>query len=418
MRQVHGFAEFRLGTPVVVAAFLGIGLGLSPVPFYTIGILAPELARAFGWNFGQIFAGITVTTVSVILCSPLVGLLVDRFGVRRVALTSVVLFSLSFMALSLSNGSLLLFYVNWALIASLGSGTLPITWTRAVNNRFDQRRGLALGLALMGSGIFGYLIKPFVAWVIAGWGWRAAFVAIGTLPLLIALPVGMLAFHDAGPASQNAVERRAAIAARQAATPGLTTRESFASWRFWLIAVAFVPVSFAVGGPIPNLENILKLDHFARADVVSLASLIGLSVVIGRTAGGWLIDKFWAPAVALFLLGLPAAACWLLAHGPLSYRATALSIGCIGFAAGVEFDLLAFLVARYFGMKHYGVIYGALYSFFALGAGVAPMVFGMMFDRSHSYTTPMELSAVLLAGGAILLLALGKYPILPSPLAE
>jgi len=86
-------------------------------------------------------------TVLILGASPVVGFLADRYGVRRVALTSLVLFATSFGALAASNGSLLLFYLNWALIALLGAGTLPITWTRPVNNSFEVHKGLALGLS-------------------------------------------------------------------------------------------------------------------------------------------------------------------------------------------------------------------------------------------------------------------------------
>ena len=102
--------EFKAGWPLVMAAMLGIGLGLSPVPFYTIGMLAPELVKAFGWNFGQVMAGLSVMTFSVMAVAPFVGLLADRFGVRWVTLGSVLAFGLSFMAFALNNGSLILFY--------------------------------------------------------------------------------------------------------------------------------------------------------------------------------------------------------------------------------------------------------------------------------------------------------------------
>jgi MFS family permease len=97
--------------------------------------------------------GILYSTIAVIVCSPAVGLLADHFGVRKVALVSVALFGLSFMAFSLSNGSLTLYYATWASVAVLGTGTLPITWTRAVNNWFDLRKGFALGLCLLGTGL-------------------------------------------------------------------------------------------------------------------------------------------------------------------------------------------------------------------------------------------------------------------------
>ena len=166
---------------------------------------------------------------------------------------------------------------------------------------------------------------------------------------------------------------------------------------------------WGVGGPIPNMENIVKTAGFSGPDIVSLVSLIGLSVIAGRVVGGWLIDRFWAPGIAFFMLSAPALACWMFAHGDLTYATAAGSIILIGFAAGVEYDLMAFLVARYFGLKSYGAIYGSLYGFFALGAGIGPVVFGRAFDATGNYDGPLMLSASLLVAGAVLLLLLGRY---------
>ena len=124
---LDGSQEFRRGWGVVLAALLGIGLGLSPVPFYTIGMLAPELNKAFGWAFSAMMMGLPIMTLGVLVASPLVGLLADRFGVRRVALSSIVLFSLSFMAFGLNPGSITLFYLNWAVMSVVGAGPLPVT---------------------------------------------------------------------------------------------------------------------------------------------------------------------------------------------------------------------------------------------------------------------------------------------------
>ena len=404
-----GSSEFRLGWGVVLSALVGIGLGLSPVPFYTIGMLAPELHKAFGWEFGAIMGGLPIMTLGVLVASPAVGMLADRFGVRQVALISIVLFSLSFMSFALSNGSIELFYLNWGVMALCGAGTLPVTWTRAVNNRFDRHKGLALGLSLLGTGLFGFFVKPLTAWLILAYGWRSAYLVVGAMPLLLALPIAYFFFHDVEHVGEDAAQRRASAALRSQATPGLTMRQALRDWRFWCLAIAFMLIAFAGGGPIPNMENILKVAGFQRDDVVSLVALIGLSVIAGRVIGGWLIDRFWAPGVAFLLLSLPAIACWLLAGGELSLASAQLSIMLIGFAAGVEYDLMAFLVARYFGLKSYGAIYGALYGFFALGAGIGPVIFGKSFDRNGSYSEVLLMSALLLLAGSASLLALGRY---------
>lgn len=397
----HCRGEFRHSWPVVLASVLGIGLGLSPLGFYTVGIFAPILVNNFGWSFGQIFFGITVQTACVAVLAPFCGALSTKYGARPVALTSVVLFALSFMAFALSNGSLTFFYVLWGAQGVLGLGTLPMTWTRGINQRFEIHKGLALGIAMAGTGTFGLISKPMTAWFIALWGWRGAYVALGALPLLIALPVGYLCFREAAAAG---------VTSAAAPATGITTGQAVRNWRFWLLALVLIPVSFAIAGPIPNMENILHLKGFEHGDIVGLTSLIGLSAIVGRLLGGWLLDLFWAPAVAVLILGLPCLSLWLLSLPQLTSAEAAAAICLIGFSVGVEYDIVAYLTARYFGLRSYATIYAMLYVCFAVGAGFAPPVFGWAFDLSGSYTPILRICLVVLALAALSLLSLGRYP--------
>ena len=400
-----GAQEFRRGWGVVLAAILGIGLGLSPIPIYTFGVFAPHLAAEFGWSMGQIMSGLAVTTFMVAWAGPVAGLLAVRYGSRAVALASSLLFGLAVCALAFSNGSLTLFYVTWAVISIVGAGTLPMTWTRPVNRSFDLHKGLALGLSMIGSGLFGMASKPYLAWAIETQGWRGAYVALGLLPILIAVPVGFILFREprimeAGGAGRGAGER---------SEGGLTLGEAARDWRFWLLAVALFPISFALAGPLPNMEVMLRDGGLAPPDVLTLTSLIGLSTLIGRIAGGWLMDRFWAPAVGFVMLGLPALSCWILTGDTLTFQAAAVSILLIGLALGIEFDLIAFMVARYFGMRAYPAIYGCLYVSFAFGAGLAPAFFGRDHDLHGNYDLTLTVSLVLLIVSAAALLLLGRY---------
>jgi predicted MFS family arabinose efflux permease len=408
MNQARVESEFRQGWPAVVASMFGVGLGLSPVGFYTVGVFAPVLAQTFGWSFGAIFFGLTVQTIAAVVFAPVCGMLADRYGARPVALTSLVLFALSFMTFGLGNGSLTLYYGSWALLAVVGCGTLPMTWTRAINRRFERRRGMALGIALMGTGLFGFFSKPLTHWLILRFGWRGAYAGIGLLPILIALPVALAWFHEpAGKRLQTA----------SAPLEGMSLAAALKSWRFWLLGIALLPISFAITGPLPNMENILKGDGFSGAGITDLTSLIGLSAIAGRLAGGFLLDLFWAPAVAAVILSTPIIALWLLIQPSLSTGGAAAAICLIGFAVGVEYDIIAYLVSRYFGMRAYTTIYSILYMCFGVGAGFAPFIFGWSFDRSHSYTPILETAALLLLLSVLSLLTLGRYrnPVSASP---
>ena len=395
------YSEFRRGWQIVLASLLGIGLGLSPMPFYTMGVFAPHMAKEFGWSIGEIMGGLTVTTFMVLWAAPLVGVLAGRIGVRRVALASLPLFGLAFMTLGLSTGSLTEYYLTWAAIATLGAGTLPITWTKAVNHWFDRSKGLALGLSLMGTGLFGIVSKPYLAWVIGAYGWRAGYVGLGLLPILIALPTAYLLFRD--------TDTHADAVVRTTMPGGFTLREALGQWRFWLLASALLPISYALGGPVPNLEVILKGGGVDAATVLTLTPLVGLSSIVGRIAGGWLLDRFWAPAVAFVILSLPGISCWLLTGTALDYPTAAAAIVLIGFALGVEYDVMAFFVARYFGLRSYAAIYGMLYVFFSLGAGFGPYGFGRDYDLHGNYHLSLTISCVMLVVAAASFLLLGRY---------
>ena len=414
------YAEFRFGWPVVVASAIGIGLGMSPLPFYTLGVFAGPLAQEFGWGIDEIMLSMAFFTLAAIIASPTIGQLTDRYGPRRVALTSIVLFSLTMMSFSLQNGSIPMWLGTWCVLAFTGAGTLPITWTRAVNSWFVRKRGLALGFSLIGTGLFGIFAKQFAFFLIQLVGWRYAYIGVGALPLVVAWPIAFLLFRDTSDpkVADKVAQMEKYTEKKRVHHGGLSLLQAIKDWRFWLLAYAFVPISFAVGGPIPNLETMLGDKGFSADDAVTLASLIGIAVIIGRVAGGFLLDHFWAPAVAATILSLPALAMVMLAQSDISFAFAAIAIMILGAAAGVEYDLMAYLVSRYFGLLHYAAIYGALYAFFALGAGIGPAVFGAYFEADGNYDKILMISSVLFVAGAVPLLLLGKYRDYEEPLDE
>lgn len=118
--------------------------------------------------------------------------------------------------------------------------------------------------------------------------------------MLIALPAGFLLFRDDDAPGHGPVA---------APSTGLTLGEALRDWRFWLIALAILSISFALVGPVPNLENIPKHSGMTVATMLELTPLIGGAALLGRLVGGWLLDRFWAPAVGAVILGLPALSC-------------------------------------------------------------------------------------------------------------
>jgi predicted MFS family arabinose efflux permease len=399
------YSEFRRGWPLLFVSTLGVALGLSPIPFYELGLFAPGFVRDFQWSMASIMGGLAAVTLGILAASPIVGSLADRYGPRRIVLTSIVCFGFSLSLFALQNGSLLFYYATWFLLALAGAGTLPITWTRAVNQAFEVRKGLALGLTLAGSGISGFFLKPLTAVFIAEFGWRSAFVVLASLPLLIAFPLAWFLFRPPGDVPADP----ASAAREDSPSQGRSFEQAVRDWRFWLIGVAMLLAAFAVAGPIPNIEAILKARGLEPRSVLQITPFLGLAVIVGRVAGGWLLDRLWAPAVAMGLFALSAGAMWLLVNEPAHTSFAWTGVLGIGILAGVEFDLTAFLSARYFGTRHYGKIYGVLSCFFVLGSGVAPLIYGRVYDATKRFDIIVSLGAALILLAGILILTLGRY---------
>ena len=401
--------EFRVpgAWRAVVASAVGSGLGVTVVPMYTLGIFVAPLNAEFGWSRAQIQGLITLITVATLLTGWLVGWLSDRHGVRAVALASQIGFALGLMLLTLGNGEIVVWYATWWLLAALAMGTSPITWTRNLSAWFDQSRGLALALGMCGSGLFGIVGTPLLARLVERAGWRAGYVALSLAVLFIALPVAWRWLHE-----PQGKQREDASAA--SVSTGLRYRDALRSPRFWLLALSTAGVGFSMGGLIPNLQPLLMDRGLSPTHAAAFFGTFGLSVILGRLASGFLLDRFWAPAVATLFLSVPAAACWLLAQSELGSVALVTAVALVGLAAGAEFDLLAYLCARYFGLRHYSQIYGSQWVLFTLFVGIGPPLFGHIYDVTASYVSILYVACVIFLVAPATLLLLGGYPSFPE----
>ena len=398
--EVGDVSEFRRehAWRVVLAAWIGVAMGLTALPFYTLGIFAKPLALEFGWSRSVIQSGFTFSMVGVICSAWAAGWAIDRFGVRLVALFSQLGLALGFAALAAQTGSPTLWQANWFLFAVLGVGTTPLTWSRGIASWFDKRRGLALGIALSGTGVTALVAPPLVALIVASHGWRAGYLAIALAIVFVAMPAVWLLFREK--------PRSAGASSASPAAEGLSLGQALRTRHFWLLIVGFWLICAAVSGLIPNLVPMLTDSGLTMVEAAGYASLLGLNVMGGRLLAGWLLDRFWGPAVALVLLMPPTLACLLLAVPQWPGAAVMM----IGLAAGAEFDLIAYLCLRYFGTRNFGQIYAWQWVNFSVAAGAGPIAFAMIFDRTGSYHDALWVAAAMLVAGPLLLLGLGRYP--------
>ncbi len=401
--------EFAKGWKVLIAATLGVMCGASPIPYAIVGFTVKPLKEEFGWSQTEAVLPITIFGVIAALLAPVFGWMADRIGVRPVALWSLFGFAAAFGAISLTpsnDGGLAMsvYYGFWVLLGLVGIGSTPVTWSRAINLWFYKNRGLALGILLTGTSFTAMLIPQVAVRIIEAFGWRSMFAALALFPIA-ALIIAYFQFRE-----PSRDERPKAIEGTSGNLTGVTLGTALKDYRFWLIWLSIALIALSFGGAYINMATIVEQRGIDAREAASVITVLAIGIFAGRIITGALLDRFWQGFVAFPLLCLPAISAVLLLDPGLTLVLAMAAGFFLGFAAGAESDLIAYLTGRYFGMAHYGKIYGMLYMPFGLFSAGSPVVYAVTFDRTGSFDPVLELAiGAFIAGGALLLL-LGRYP--------
>jgi predicted MFS family arabinose efflux permease len=393
-------SELMNHSGLLISACLGVICSSIVLPFYSIGVFVIPITTEFGWSRAEFQLAILFSTGTGILTAPVVGMLIEKFGARIVALVGLVGLSAAFL-FAATTSSLWQLYAAYTLMALLGAGTIPVTWTTAVTAQFESQRGFALGLVLSGTGLCAVLIPPVVAFITETWGWRMAYIFLACLPVFVSGPV---VFRWFWPPGESKGKEHAA-----ASVEGLSLPEAMRGYRFWVLLVSIFLVYIAMSGMVPNLIPALTDAGIAATDAARAISVFGVAVIVGRLTVGYLVDSLWAPGVAFVAICLPVAGSLLLVDIS-SFHLAMFAAFLLGLAAGAELDLMSFLAAKYFGLLHYPRIYAWMYAALALASGIAPMLFAWVFDQTKSYDIGFMVGSGCFMIGAVMLLMLGRYP--------
>ena len=401
--------EFAMGWKVLLAGVLGVMCGASPIPFNVVGFTAEPLIAEFGWTQTQAVLPITIFGVTAALLAPVVGWMADRFGVRPVALWSMFAFGVTFAAISLtpatnSATTLYIYYGFWIVGGLVSIGSTPVTFSRAVNLWFVKNRGLALGILLLGTSFAAMIVPQLAVWAIENHGWRSMFLVVGIMPFA-ALVVCFFLLRE-----PTADERPTGLATASGKLTGTSLVTALKDYRFYLIWFSIAIIALAFGGAFINLPRMLGLRGLEPTTAATVMGILGVGIFSGRLITGMLLDRFWQGIVAFPLLCLPAISAWILLGDSLTFPLAAIAGFLLGFAAGAESDLIAYLTGRYFGMAHYGKIYGMFYLPFGVFSAISPTIYAQVFDRTGSFDPILELAMIGFVLGGALLLFLGRYP--------
>ncbi|MEW6297507.1 MAG: MFS transporter [Thermodesulfobacteriota bacterium] len=408
--MAHGGKVFY-GWWIVLVAGVGLFMGYGPIVSFTFGVFLKPLGAEFGWSRAEISLAFSLSLLVMSGAFPLVGRLVDRFGARTVIVPSVLCFGLGLTSFALLSGPLWQFYLLYLALGVVGGGTAPVPYSSVISHWFDKRRGLALGVAMVGLGLGAFLMPSVAQTLIAAVGWRAAYVIIGVTVMAVAIPVvglflietpQMLGLTPDGEGHHDAA------GGGRTAPEGLSFREARRTGTFWLMVVAFFLMSASVHACLIHLVPLLTDRGLSPQSAALATSLLGGALLLGRVGAGYLLDRFFAAAVAVCFFGGTAVGLLLLwgeVTGGLAFVAAFL----VGLGLGAEGDIIAYLISRYFGLRAFGEIYGYAFASFTLGGVVGPLLMGIGFDSTGSYTVMLSLFvlATLIAAG--LMARLGPY---------
>lgn len=369
--------------------------------FYSFGVFFTPLREEFGWTRAQLSWGFSSISIFGALYSPLVGRVVDRYGPRPSQLLGVLVLGGTFICLS-GVHSLLQYYCMLALLLSLGSSSLgPIPSNTAVAGWFLRRRGRALGLATAGISLGGVVFVPLSHWLIERFGWRDAFVVLGSTVIAVGfLPVALVMRKP--PAELPAVEHGAPGGPWDLAGEierSVSAREAVRDPNFWLIALAFsltvMGLSAILLHQIPLLID-LGVDGSRAAFALSATAGVG---VVGKLGFGALLDRFDQRRVIVGCFLLQAAGLLLL---PFARHPTVLVLYVLiyGYAMGGNATLQATILGECFGRLHYGAIAGRITPFIVLAQAAAVPIVGAIRDRTGTYVPAIVMIFVLTLAAA------------------
>lgn len=392
----------RQGNPwwVVAASFSALMMGTGTMT-YALGIFMKPVTADLAIGRGTFSAGILLFTTLASLACPFLGTLLDRWGSRRVVLPLILAFSIAVGLLSLLNASPVVLLFLFALAGLTGVGLTPIPYARAISLRFARRRGLALGVGVAGIG-FGLVLMPqLIGWIIRTHGWRSAFIAYGALTLVLAfVPVAAFIRENPRPRRDDSPKVRV--------SSGLSPAEAARSWRFWALLVTFLFAMIAVNGTVSHMVPLLIDRGVPMSSAINAVSLVGIVATLSRIVCGWMLDVLPGALVGATFFLLPIVGIALVTYGGVGLLPS-LGAVLLGSAIGAEVDMLAYFVGGYFGLRAFGIVYGALFAAFGIGAGLGPFISGSVFDAFHSYRGVFAIYMALLAVASVLVSCLGPY---------
>src|SRR5262245_11494795 len=412
INEVRNRNQVFYGWWIVLVTGIGMFMGYVPINGFNFTIFIRPLAGEFHWNRAQISLAFSLSLLVLSVAMPLTVRLVDRTGSRRIILPASLLFGGALASFYWLSPNLWHYYGVYIFLGIVGSGVTPIPYYNVLSHWFDRKRGLALGLAMIGVGASEFVMPVIGQHLISSYGWRFAYLLIGLMVATVTFLIVAMFFREKpqemGLLPDGSTELREEAEKTNAQASGLSSREAIRTSTFWVMSASFFLTAMSLVACLVHLAPMLRDRGVSAASAALVISVLGGANLVGRVGTGYLLDRFPANWLALCFFtcsGLGLMMLWAGASGGMVFVAAFL----IGIGMGAEGDFMAYLVCRCFGLRTFGEVYGYVMSIYTLGALVGPVLMGINFDRMRSYQFALGAFTLITLIGAALMSQLGPY---------
>jgi MFS family permease len=377
-------------------AFATFGLGACMLHAYSVFLLA--FIAEFGWTRGETSIAYSVSQLVTGIGAPVVGLLVDRIGTRRLVLMGVALLGLG-LAGSARADALWQIVLLYGVVMTMGVNCLGmVAFAPLLTRLFVRRRGMAFAVVQGANGFGRAISTPLAQLAVSLLSWRAAYLMQAAVIAALIVPIGLI-FRGADRVARGGASGGAA------AGPGRqwTLREAIVTLRFWLLFTVYLCTG--LGSFFVSLHQLafavdMGFDPLYAAFVLGVGALLStpgviltgtLSDIVGREVAG-------ASTYGISILGV---ACALFISGPGDHVLLWLHACLFGVTWGARGPTITAKTADLFPGGNLGAILGVITIGSGLGAAIGSWGAGVIFDLSGSYRLAFILSIVSYMIGAV-----------------
>lgn len=368
--------------------FAGIGITLN-----CTGVFFSAIIEDLQFSREALGLYLTIIALSAMFAFPVLGKLIVKYNTQVVIGICLIVTGIAFAAYSQCT-QLWHFYLVSVLVGAFGAGTSTLPASILLTNWFNDKRGLAMGIAFTGSGIGGMLCNPLAQWVINNHNWQMAYIVLAIIFLAVTLPFvlfviklhpsmkGMTALGDV-----DEVEETAAL-------HGLNAGEALKNMSFWIIALCFLILEMIVFGVQNNIPIYLKdVGHTATFGATIAAAYMGL-LVLGKLLMGTILDKWGAKIGIVFGVAMLVGSMFAFVNAQFMTFVVVFVIA-FALASPMATVLSSYIIGHVFGNLDYGTIYGLIQIFATVGLAISMPLSGAIFERTGSLAPAWYLFVVM-----------------------